>query len=166
MKSFAILSVLLMGTVTGTMAAYGIYCSGKNTVIRYCTFRDIAGGGLHLYPEPKNITACYNVIGPSRAPHHIWGRTTGIYAWGQGSHRIFRNVIYGGHNTGISLNSDHCLIANNTILNVTGTAIYAYDRVGHTIQNNLLEAQGSYFYVGQPDNALDHNFYLGPGRWR
>jgi parallel beta-helix repeat protein len=144
---------------------HGIYCGGENTLIRYCTFRDIAGGALHLYPEPRNITAYGNVIGPSRVPHHIWGGTTGIYAWGQGEHRIFRNVIYGGHNVGISLNSDHCLIANNTILEVTGTALYVYDRVGHTLQNNVLEAQDSYVYVGRPDNVLDYNFYLGKGQW-
>ena len=145
---------------------HGIYCGGQNTVIRYCTFRDIAGGALHLYPQPKNITAYCNVIGPPNVPHHIWGSTTGIYAWGQGSHKIFRNVIYGGHGNGISLNSDNCLVANNTILDVTGTAVYAYDRAGNTIQNNVLDAGANYLYVGKPDNDLDHNLYLRPGRRR
>ncbi len=144
---------------------HGIYCGGQNTVIRYCTFRDIAGGALHLYPEPKNITAYCNVIGPPQNLRHIWGGTTGIYAWGQGTHRIFRNVIYGGHDVGISLNSDRCLVANNTILDVTGTAVYVYERMGHQIQNNVLDARDSYFYVGQPDNDLDYNFYPSPGQW-
>ncbi len=145
---------------------HGIYDGKRNTIIRYNIFEKISGGALHLYPRPANISAYGNVIRGPKVERTLGKGQVGIYAWGEGGHRIYRNVIYGGHAVGISNNASGNLIANNTILDVTGTGIYLHgDRTGNRMLNNVISGRSCLVQITTAPNELDHNLYAGGESW-
>ncbi len=90
----------------------------------------------------------------------------GIYAWGKGRYRLFRNLIIGPHRMGINVSSDNNLIANNTILSTSEAAVYLHEkRVGNSLFNNIVGGTGQLVALNTASNTLDYTYYVGVCRW-
>jgi len=148
---------------------HGIYDDHENTVIRYCHFERIAGGGVHLYKAPTAATVSYNTFGPPMTDRVSTpgGGQVGIYAFGRG-HRIHHNVIYGGHRIGIDLAASDCLFANNTSVGTTVAALLvAGAQQGTRVEHNVLAAAGGWAAeLRTRPAAMDGNLYSAPGQWQ
>lgn len=150
---------------------HGIYDGQENTIIRYNHFERISGGALHLYKNPRAMTVCYNTIGPPKTTRvtdpGFQGMHVGIYAWGkEGGHRVFRNVIYGGHRIGISLWAPNSLVAHNTIVDTTCWGLLLYrGPMGNRVVNNIVTGKGLLTSLAAIGTHLDYNLYAGSGRW-
>ena len=149
---------------------HGIYNGQEHTLIRYNHFERVSGGALHLYKNPRAMTVHCNTIGPPKTRRvtdpSFKGMHVGIYAWGQGEHRIYRNVIYGGHRVGISLYAPNSLVTNNTIVDTRVWGLLLLKgQVGNTVVNNILAGEGLHTSLASPKTRLDFNLYAGPGRW-
>ena len=150
---------------------HGIYDGQEGTVIRYCHFDRISGGALHLYKHPKDITVCYNTIGPPKRRRVVdrafAGMHVGIYAWGRGGHKVYRNVIYGGHRVGISLAAPNSTVTRNTLAGIRRWGVLILKpAVGSRVVRNVVAAKSGMFVAAAPSQiVLDYNLYAGSGQW-
>ena len=146
---------------------HGIYDGLERTVIRFCHFERISGGALHLYKNPKSITVCWNTIGPPKTKRITERGRVGIYLWGRGGHRVFRNLIYGDYRIGAIIAAPDSIIAANTFCQTQVYGLYVLKPArGNLIVNNIVTGRaGRFTRVECSDNVLNGNLYVGSCDW-